>query len=110
MTFVDLGKAFDRVPQKVIWWALRKPGVDEWIVRLVQGVYDNVRSCVHVGEGTVKSLKSRSVFTKAGYSARCFSSLKPSQASSALGSPGRTSMPMTLLSSLNHSRNVSGVT
>ena len=22
--FVDLGKAFDRVPRKVLWWALRK--------------------------------------------------------------------------------------
>ena len=51
MAFVDLEKAFDRVPRKVIWWALRKLGVDEWIVRLVQGMYSNARSCVHVGEG-----------------------------------------------------------
>ena len=28
MAFVDLEKAFDRVPWKVIWWALRKLGVD----------------------------------------------------------------------------------
>ena len=27
--FVDLKKAFDRVPWKVIWWALRKLGVEE---------------------------------------------------------------------------------
>ena len=32
MAFVDLEKAFDGVPQKIIWWALRKPGVEEWIV------------------------------------------------------------------------------
>ena len=51
MAFVDLEKAFDRVPRKVIWWALRKLGVEEWIVRLVQGMYANARSCVHVGEG-----------------------------------------------------------
>ena len=35
MTFVDLEKAFDRVPWKVIWWGLRKLGVDESIVHLV---------------------------------------------------------------------------
>ena len=51
MAFVDLEKAFDRVPRKVIWWALRKLGVDEWIVRLVQGMYSNARSRVCVGEG-----------------------------------------------------------
>ena len=49
MAFVDLEKAFDSVPQKVIWWALRKLGVEEWIVRLVQGMYANTRSLVHVG-------------------------------------------------------------
>ena len=51
MAFVDLEKVFDSAPQKVIWWALRKLGVEEWIVRLVQGMYANARSCVHVGEG-----------------------------------------------------------
>ena len=51
MAFVDLEKAFDRVPRKVIWWALRKLGVEESIVRLVQGRYANARSRVHVGEG-----------------------------------------------------------
>ena len=39
MAFVDLEKAFDHVPRIVIWWALRKVGVEEWIVRLVQGMY-----------------------------------------------------------------------
>ena len=50
MVFVDLEKAFDRVPRKVMWWALRKLGVEEWIVRLVQGMYANARSRVRVGE------------------------------------------------------------
>ena len=39
------------MPLKVIWWALRKFGVEEWIVRLVQGMYANAQSHVHVGEG-----------------------------------------------------------
>ena len=51
MAFVDLEKVFDRVPRKVIWWALRKLGVEEWIVRLVQGMFANARSCVRVGKG-----------------------------------------------------------
>ena len=50
MPYVDLEKAFDRVPWKVIWWALRKLGVAEWIVLLVQGMYANAQSCVQVGE------------------------------------------------------------
>ena len=51
MPFVDLEKASDRVPWKVIWWALRKLGVEEWIVRLMQVMYANVWSRVRVGEG-----------------------------------------------------------
>ena len=109
-TFIDLEKVFDRVPQKVIWWVLRKLGMEEWIVRLVQRMCANAPSHVCVGEGNMKSLKWRLVFIKALYSACCSSSLclKPGHMSSALGSPERTSMPMTELSSLNHSRTVSG--
>ena len=33
--FVDLEKAFDRVPREVISWAMRKPGVEEWLVSAV---------------------------------------------------------------------------
>ena len=39
------------MPRKVIWWALRKLGVEEWIVQLVQGMYANTRNHVRVGEG-----------------------------------------------------------
>ena len=46
--FVDLEKAFDRVPRKVIWWAMRKLGIEEWIVRSVQAMYNNTRSRVRV--------------------------------------------------------------
>ena len=54
---MDLEKAFVRVPRKVIWWALRKLGVEEWIVRLVQGMYANARSRVRVGEGFSKEFE-----------------------------------------------------
>ena len=51
MAFVDLEKAFGRVPRDVIWWAMRKQGIDEWLVRLVQSMYKDVRSRVRVGDG-----------------------------------------------------------
>ena len=48
LAFVDLEKAFDRVPRKVLWWAMRSLGVEEWAVRVVQGMYSNARSQVRV--------------------------------------------------------------
>ena len=48
--FVDLEKAFDRVPRKVIWWAMRKLGLEEWIVRLVQAMYKNTTSRIRVND------------------------------------------------------------
>ena len=51
MAFLDLEKAFDHVPRKVIWWALRKLGVEKWMVQLVQGMFANVQSHVCVGDG-----------------------------------------------------------
>ena len=48
--FIDLEKAFDRVPRKVLWWAMRSLGIEEWVVRLVQGMYNNARSRVRVGD------------------------------------------------------------
>jgi hypothetical protein len=46
--FVDLEKAFDRVPRKVIWWAMRKLGIEEWIVQFVQAMYHITKSRVRV--------------------------------------------------------------
>ena len=44
MAFIDLEKAFDRVPREVLWWALRRLGVDEWIVSVIKAMYvDAVR-------------------------------------------------------------------
>ena len=51
MAFVDPEKAFARVPRDVIWWAMRKLGIDEWLVCLVQSMYKDVRSRVRVGDG-----------------------------------------------------------
>ena len=83
MAFMDLEKAFDCVPQKVIWWALRKLGVVEWIVRLVPGMYANVQSRVHVGEGFSQEFEVKVGSTRDPYSVPCSSPLclRPCQAS-----------------------------
>ena len=45
--FVDLKKAFDRVPRKVLWWAMCKLVIDECIIiRTVQAMYCNAQSKV----------------------------------------------------------------
>ena len=49
--FVDLEKAFDRVPREVVKWALRKEGVDEWLIKAVMMTYDGARTAVKVGTG-----------------------------------------------------------
>ena len=36
--FVDLEKVFDRVQREVVRWALRKLGVDEWLIRTVMAL------------------------------------------------------------------------
>src|SRR3989442_14280020 len=46
MAFVDLEKAFDRVPHEVLWWALRHVGVEEWMVNVIKSMYDGVRTAV----------------------------------------------------------------
>ena len=50
--FVDLEKAFDRVPREVMQWAMRKLGVEEWIVRVVMAMYEGASTQVRV-DGTL---------------------------------------------------------
>ena len=46
MVFVDLEKAFDRVPGEVVQWAMRKLGVEEWLVRIVMKMYEDKKTIV----------------------------------------------------------------
>ena len=46
--FVDLEKAFDRVPREVVRWSLRKLGVMEWLVSMVMAMYSGSKSKVRM--------------------------------------------------------------
>ncbi|KAK3526616.1 hypothetical protein QTP70_030755 [Hemibagrus guttatus] len=43
---VDLEKAYDRVPREELWYCMRKSGVAEKYVRVVQGMYERSRTVV----------------------------------------------------------------
>ena len=49
--FVDLEKAFDKVPRQSIAWALRRQMVPEWLVEAVMGLYVNSVSRVRFAGG-----------------------------------------------------------
>ena len=49
MCFVDMEKAFDRVPRKVMEWAMKMKGLSEVIVRAVMSLYDGAKTRVRVG-------------------------------------------------------------
>ena len=51
MCFVDLEKAFDRVPRKVMKWTLRKKSLPEVLVKAVMSLYEGSRTKVRVGSG-----------------------------------------------------------
>ena len=54
--FVDLEKAYDKVPREEVWFCMRKSGLAEKYVRIVQDMYDDsitsVMCAVGVTEGS----------------------------------------------------------
>ena len=59
MCFVDLEKAFDRVPRKVMKWALRKKSLPEVLVKAVMSLYEGSRMKVRVGSGFLEEFGVR---------------------------------------------------
>ena len=54
MCFVDLERAFDRVPRRVMEWAMRKKGLPEILVKAVMSLYKRAETKVRVGSGLSK--------------------------------------------------------
>ena len=57
MCFVDMEKAFDRLPRKVMKWAMRKKGLSEVMVRAVMSLYDGANTRVRVGSAYSEEFK-----------------------------------------------------
>ena len=55
--FVDLEKAYDRVPQEELWYCMRKSEIVEKYVQLVQDMYEGSETVVRCVVGTTVSFK-----------------------------------------------------
>ncbi|KAK3531013.1 hypothetical protein QTP70_007858 [Hemibagrus guttatus] len=55
--FVDLEKAYDRVPREELWYCMRKSGVAEKYVRVVQEMYERSRTVVRCAVGQTEEFK-----------------------------------------------------
>jgi len=63
--FVDLEKAFDRVPREVISWAMHKLGIEEWLVSAAMSIYPDAKTCLRIAQlitclGTLSKAFSKS--------------------------------------------------
>ena len=55
--FVNLEEPFDRVPREVISWAMRKLGVEEWLVSAVMSMYTGAKTAVRTVYGNSKGFE-----------------------------------------------------
>ncbi|KAK3564500.1 hypothetical protein QTP86_022842, partial [Hemibagrus guttatus] len=54
---LDLEKAYDRVPREELWYCMRKSGVAEKYVRVVQDMYERSRTVVRCAVGQTEEFK-----------------------------------------------------
>jgi hypothetical protein len=50
MVFIDLEKAYDKVPRNIMWWALQKHKVSTKYITLIKDMYDNAVTSVRTSD------------------------------------------------------------
>jgi len=53
MVFIDLEKAYDKIPINVMWWALDKYKVPSKYMTLIKDMYNNVVTSVRTNDGNI---------------------------------------------------------
>ena len=51
LVFIDLEKAYDKIPRNVMWWALEKHKVPTKYVALIKDIYNKVVTNVRTNDG-----------------------------------------------------------
>ena len=59
MVFIDLEKAYDKIPRNVMWWALEKHKVPTKYITLIKDMYDNVVTSVRTSDGDTNDFPIR---------------------------------------------------
>jgi hypothetical protein len=59
LAFVDLEKAFDRVPRAVVWRALKNLGVDDGLISVIKSFYEDVKTSVKINDGESEAFEVR---------------------------------------------------
>ena len=57
MVFVDLEKAYDRIPRDLIWWSLRKRGFEDHYITVIRDMYERTKSKVRTLTGSTKEFQ-----------------------------------------------------
>uniref|UniRef100_A0A8I6Y6K2 Reverse transcriptase domain-containing protein n=1 Tax=Hordeum vulgare subsp. vulgare TaxID=112509 RepID=A0A8I6Y6K2_HORVV len=59
MVFIDLEKAYDKIPRNVMWWAFEKHKVPIKYITLIKDMYDNVVTSVRTSDGDTNDFPIR---------------------------------------------------